>query len=308
LKVGSQIELNPAESRDALEVMCVGHIVPNTELLIADEAHAGLPDETVGHILIRGASVTRGYFGDPEATAAAIDAGGWLDTGDLGVIHEAALYIVGRAKEIIFVNGQNYYPYDIENIAQRAPGLELNKVVAAGVSQPGSQGEELVVFVLHRGDMAEFLPTANAVSRLINEHTGLEVAQVIPTKRIPKTTSGKVQRHLLEQAYVEGEFDADLAQLNTLREARGGADRDAGAGLEARLLSICEAALPGKRIDVNDNLFEIGASSLKLIEIHESVDRDFPGLIDLTELFDYPTIAQLAKHLETKLKGSSAAV
>jgi fengycin family lipopeptide synthetase D len=51
-------------------------------------------------------------------------------------------------------------------------------------------------------------------------------------------------------------------------------------------------------------LFEIGASSLKLIEIHESIDKDFPGLVDLTELFDYPTIAQLAKHLEGKLKAT----
>jgi acyl-CoA synthetase (AMP-forming)/AMP-acid ligase II/aryl carrier-like protein len=301
LSVGTPIELNPAESRETLEVMCVGHVVPNTELLIADDSRVGLPDEKVGHILIRGASVTRGYYGDPEATAAAIDADGWLDTGDLGVIHEAGLYIVGRAKEIIFVNGQNYYPYDLENIAQRAPGLDLNKVVVAGVAKPG-QTEELVVFVLHRGDIAEFLPTANAVSRLINEHTGLEVAQVIPTQRIPKTTSGKVQRHLLEQAYSQGEFDAELAELKALHEARGGADGQAGAGLEARLQSLCEAALPGKRIDVNDNLFEIGASSLKLIEIHESIDRDFPGLVDLTELFDYPTIAQLAKHLEGKLK------
>jgi acyl-CoA synthetase (AMP-forming)/AMP-acid ligase II/aryl carrier-like protein len=304
LSVGSPIELNPSEARDALEVMCVGHIVPNTELLIADDARAALADEIVGHILIRGPSVTRGYFGDPEATAAAIDADGWVDTGDLGVIHEAALYIVGRAKEIIFVNGQNYYPYDLENIAQRAPGLDLNKVVAAGVAKPGSQGEELVMFVLHRGSVAEFVPTANAVSRLINEHTGLEVAQVIPTKRIPKTTSGKVQRHLLEQAYVDGEFDAELVELKALRESRGGSEREAGAGLEAHLQALCEAALPGKRIDVNDNLFEIGASSLKLIEIHESVDRDFPGLIDLTELFDYPTIAQLAKHLETKIKAT----
>jgi acyl-CoA synthetase (AMP-forming)/AMP-acid ligase II len=304
LSVGAKIELNPVEARDALEVVNVGHIVPNTELLIADDSRSALPDETVGHILIRGASVTTGYFGDPETTAAAIDANGRLDTGDLGVIHEAALYIVGRAKEIIFVNGQNYYPYDLENIAQRAPGLDLNKVVAAGVAKPGSQGEELVMFVLHRGSIPEFLPTANAVSRLINEHTGLEVAQVIPTKRIPKTTSGKVQRHLLEQAYIEGEFDAELGELQVLHESRGAPEREAGAGLEARLQALCEAALPGKRIDVNDNLFEIGASSLKLIEIHESVDRDFPGLIDLTELFDYPTIAQLAQHLETKLKAT----
>src|ERR1700690_1644014 len=299
LSVGNPIELNPQESRDTLEAMCLGHAVPNTELLIADHAHAGMPDGKVGHILIRGASVTRGYFGDPEANAAGIGASGWLDTGDLGVIHEGSLYIVGRAKEIIFVNGQNYYPYDLENIAQRAPGLDLNKVVAAGVAKPGSQVEELVVFVLHRGDMAEFLPTANAVGRLINEHTGLEVAQVIPAKRIPKTPSGKVQRHLLESAYIEGEFDTELKELEALHDSHGGSHR-AAAGLETRLQSICEAALPGKRIDVNDNLFEIGASSLKLIEIHESIDRDFPGLIDLTELFDHPTIAQLSKHLDSK--------
>ena len=76
--------------------------------------------------------------------------------------------------------------------------------------------------------------------------------------------------------------------------------------METRRQSICETALPGKRVDVNDNLFDIGASSLKLIEIHENIDREFPGLIDLTELFDHPTIAALARHLETKLKAAPA--
>src|ERR1700688_2587036 len=307
LKVGARIELNPSNARDTLELMCVGRVVPNTEVLIAAAARDGLPEGHVGHILIRGASVTRGYFADPEATALAIGADGWVDTGDLGFMHEGSLYIAGRSKEIIFVNGQNYYPYDLENIAQRAPGLDLNKLVAAGVARPGAQGEELVVFVLHRGSMPEFLPTAAAVSRLIHEHTGLEVAHVIPTKRIPKTTSGKVQRHLLEQAYVDGEFDKELKELKTLREAPGSAAQVSGTELETRLQSICEAALPGKSIDVHDNLFDIGASSLKLIEIHENIDRDFPGLIDLTELFDHPTIADLATHLETKLKAAPAA-
>jgi len=179
--------------------------------------------------------------------------------------------------------------------------LDLNKVVAAGVLSPGAQGEELILFVLHRGTMQEFLPTATAVGRLVNEHTGLEVAQVVPTKRIPKTTSGKVQRHLLEQGFIDGEFDAELKELKSLRESQGDS-RLAGEGLAAQLQTICETALPGKRIDVNDNLFEIGASSLKLIEIHENIERDFPGLIELTELFDYPTIGQLAQHLEKKLK------
>jgi acyl-CoA synthetase (AMP-forming)/AMP-acid ligase II len=301
LGVGAAIELNPADPRDALELMCVGKVVPNTELRIADDSRAQLPQGRVGHILIRGPSVTRGYFGDAEATALAIDADGWVDTGDLGVLLEDELYIAGRSKEIIFVNGQNYYPHDLENIAQRAPGLDLNKVVAAGVAKD-AQGEALVIFVLHRGGMQDFLAVAASVSRLVNEHTGLEVAQVIPTKRIPKTTSGKVQRHLLEQAYIDGEFDGELQELESLRRAQGGAAQVSGTELETRLQSICEAALPGKRIDVHDNLFDIGASSLKLIEIHEHVDVEFPGLIDLTELFDFPTIAELAKHLEGKLK------
>ncbi len=300
LNVGARIEINPADARDALELMGVGRPVPNVDMRIADAARSAVPEGHVGHILIRGASVTRGYFGDPEATALAVGADGWVDTGDLGFVHEGELHIAGRSKEIIFVNGQNFYPYDLENIAQRAPGLDLNKVVAAGVTPPGAQVEELVVFVLYRGSLEEFLPTAAAVGRLINEHTGLEVAQVIPTKRIPKTTSGKVQRHLLEQSYIDGEFAAELAELKALRDAAGGGAQVSGTDLEARLQTICETALPGKRIGVNDNLFEIGASSLKLIEIHETIDRDFPGLIDLTELFDHPTIAELAKHLQSK--------
>jgi acyl carrier protein len=110
-----------------------------------------------------------------------------------------------------------------------------------------------------------------------------------------------VQRHLLVQAQIDGEFDTELAELAALRAARAGAAQVSESDLEAQLQAICESALPGKRIDINDNLFEIGASSLKLIEIHENIDRDFPGMIDLTELFDHPTIAQLARHLEGKL-------
>ncbi len=308
LNVGDRVEQNPEKAYDALELVCCGEPIPQTEVRIADDERRAIEDDHVGHILIRGPNVTRGFIGDPEATALAIDAEGWLDTGDLGFLHEHSLYITGRSKEIIFVNGQNYYPYDLENIAQRAPGLELGKVVAAGVRRPGEQVEQIVVFVLHRGSMEEFLSTAVAVGRLINELTGLEVAQVIPVKRIPKTTSGKVQRHLLEQGYMDGEFDADLAELAQLRERQSGGAAFSGSALEARLQGICETVLAGKRIDVGDNLFDIGASSLKLIEIHETIDREFPGLIDLTELFDHPTIHDLAKHLETKLAQASQPV
>src|SRR6185295_14904997 len=242
--------------KDAVELMSEGTAIPYSKILIAKDDDSPMPDEHVGNVYIGGDNVTRGYFENPEANAASITKDGWVRTGDLGFVHQGELYISGRQKEIFFVIGQNYYPHDLENIAQRAEGLELGKVVAAGAKPRGAQTEQLVVFVLHRGDMKDFLPTATQVARLINENTGLEVAEVIPVKRIPKTTSGKIQRHLLEESYVDGEFDAELAELRTLRDAQRGPASASRSAIEDQLKAICDAALEGKRVDLHDNLFE----------------------------------------------------
>jgi acyl-CoA synthetase (AMP-forming)/AMP-acid ligase II/acyl carrier protein len=302
MTVGTQAQPVARSDADAVALASVGRAIPYCRLRVAGEDDAPRPDGQIGHIHIGGDNVTRGYYENPQANAEALTADGWLRTGDLGLIHDGALYISGRAKEIIFVNGQNYYPHDLEAIAQRAEGLDLGKVVVAGARRPGAQTDELVAFVLHRGELADFLPLATQVSRLINEHTGLEVAQVVPVKRIAKTTSGKIQRHLLEESYVAGEFDAELAALAKLRDARRGHASNSRTQIEEKLQLICNAALEGKRVGIDDNLFELGASSLKLIEIHEQIDHEFPNEIDLTEIFDFPTIAELARHLETKLE------
>jgi acyl-CoA synthetase (AMP-forming)/AMP-acid ligase II/acyl carrier protein len=301
LGVGNPVELTDRGSRDAVRLVSEGRAIPYCNVRIADDEDRPLPEGRIGHLHMRGDNVTRGYYESPEVNAAAFTADGWLRTGDLALFHEGDLYVSGRAKEIIFVNGQNYYPHDLEAIAQRIAGLELGKVVAAGVRPPGAEIEQLMLFVLHRGSVEDFLPIATQVARLINEQTGLEVAEVVPVKRIPKTTSGKIQRHLLEQSYVDGEFDAELKALAALRAAQRGPETASRSVIEEKLRTICDAALGGKRVDVNDNLFELGASSLKLIEIHEQIDREYPGQVDLTELFDFPTIAELASHLESKL-------
>jgi acyl-CoA synthetase (AMP-forming)/AMP-acid ligase II/aryl carrier-like protein len=281
----------------------VGQPIPRSALRIAGDDDTSLPDGTIGHIHIRGENVTAGYFQEPAINAAAFTSDGWLRTGDLGLVLDGEIYITGRAKEILFVNGQNYYPHDLEAIAQRAPGMELGKVVVAGVRPPGAETDQLTVFVLHRGDAAEFPALAAEITRLINEQAGLEVAQVVPVKRIPKTTSGKIQRHLLEQQLLDGEFTADLAEVAKHAGAAGTKAAVASPdSIEARLLAICNGVLAGRAISAQDNLFEIGASSLKLIEIHEQIDREYPNLVDLTELFDHPTVAQLATHLASKLE------
>ncbi len=303
LNVGSPVELVAKTDKDAVELISEGKVIPYCKVRVTDDEDKPLPEDRIGNVHMTGDNVTRSYFENPEANAAAFSADGWLRTGDLGLFHQGELYISGRAKEIIFVNGQNYYPHDIEAIAQHADGLELGKVVAAGVRPADSQTEQLMVFVLHRSGMEEFLPLATRVTRLINEQTGLEVSAVIPVKRIPKTTSGKIQRHLLEESYLDGEFDTELKELAALRAAERGGAPEAGSlsEIENKLKTIVDTAMQGKRVGLNDNLFEVGASSLKLIEIHERIDHDYPGLVDLTELFDFPTIAELARHLQGKL-------
>jgi acyl carrier protein len=285
----------------ALKLMCEGKPIPFTSVQLVDDQDAEVAPGVVGHLLMRGDNVTRGYFQNAEANAAAFTADGWLRTGDLALLHEGELYVTGRSKEIIFVNGQNYYPHDLEAVLQVEPGLELGKVVAAGARTPSSPTDELVLFVLHRSDIADFVPLATKAMHIINEHAGVEVARVVPVKRIPKTTSGKLQRNALAKAFEDGEFAVELAEFDAAWAALHGHGRAAEGRVEAQLKAIVDDALPGKHVDIDDNLFEVGASSLTLIQIHEKIDEAYPGAVDLTELFDYPTISLLAKRLEEKL-------
>jgi acyl-CoA synthetase (AMP-forming)/AMP-acid ligase II/acyl carrier protein len=304
LGVGSGARAVAADDPSAVKLMCEGRPIPYASVKLVDDAGAEVAPDHVGHLLIRGDNVTRGYFRNPEANAAAIDADGWLRTGDLALWHEGDLYVTGRSKEIIFVNGQNYYPHDLEAVLQHEPGLELGKVAAAGVRNPQAPTDDLVLFVLHRGGIADFLPIATRAIHLVNEHAGVEVARVVPVNRIPKTTSGKLQRTALAQAFENGEFAAELAEFDAAWAAAHGHGRTAAGQVERQLKAIVDDALPGKHVDVDDNLFEVGASSLTLIQIHEKIDELYPGQVDLTELFDFPTVSQLAKHLEQKLAGA----
>ena len=305
LNPGQPIKLLAPGDRGALALVAVGNTVPLCELRIAGDDDVPLADEHVGHIQIRGANVTAGYLDAPEANAALHTADGWLRTGDLGAIHAGELYVTGRHKEILFVNGQNYYPHDLESLTLDIPGVELGKIVVSGVRPAQAESDQLVVFVLHRGDVAEFLPIAQAVARRLGEHAGLEVTAVVPVKRIPKTTSGKVQRHLLESEYLAGANDADLASLRVLAAQRGAAI-DGSNPLIAELQALCAAALDGRQVDIGESLFDAGVSSIKLMALHERIEQRWPGVLDITDIFDNPSIAELAHLLGDKLARQGA--
>jgi acyl-CoA synthetase (AMP-forming)/AMP-acid ligase II/acyl carrier protein len=294
LRIGEAFaDATPGEP-DAVSFVKVGKAIRDVEIRIADDADAVLGDGKVGHIQLLGGSVTERIYGDDEATQFLFTGDGWLRTGDCGVFVDDQLVITGRLKDIIIVNGQNYYPHDIEEIVAEIDGLDLGKVVVAGATPTGSGTEELLAFILYRQDLDGFAPLADQVRKIIGEHVGLEVDHVIPISRIPKTTSGKVQRAHLLRDYLDGEFNDLLVEISPATEAAGEGDDDP---LVAELEGICREFSKERKIGPEDNLFEVGVSSLTLTEIVLAIDERYPGKLDISDLFDYPTLREVAAFL-----------
>ena len=302
LNTGSTVQVLDAGENNAVGFVSVGRPVRDCQVRLVDDENIQVNERSVGHIYIKGDNVTGGYYRNDLANEQMFDSEGWLDTGDLGFMLDGQLYVTGRAKEIIFVNGQNYFPHDLEAIVQQAERLELGKVVVTGTRPDNADVDDILVFILYRGRLEEFVELANEVERALNEKAGIDITHVVPVKRIPKTTSGKIQRHLLEDSYIRGEFSEIITGLNQLRAENKEADGTGLSEVEQKLKLICDTAIADKRVSIHDNLFEIGTSSLVLVQIHEGIEETFPGVVDITDLFDHPTITELAVFIESKTK------
>jgi acyl-CoA synthetase (AMP-forming)/AMP-acid ligase II/acyl carrier protein len=291
LRVGDSYRAVDPDHADAVSFVKVGSAIRDVEIRIVDDEDTILAEGVIGNIQLLGGSVTERVYGDVAASRELFTPDGWLRTGDCGVFVDEQLVITGRQKDIIIVNGQNYYPHDIEEIIARLDGMDLNKVVVAGATPKGGQTEELITFILYRHDLDDFVPIAGQVRDLIGEQTGLEVDTVIPVTRIPKTTSGKVQRAKLLESYFDGEFDKVLEQLAPSDAIAPATDDDP---LVAQLEMICREFAKDRKIGPDDNLFEVGVSSLTLTEIVMGIDEKYPGKLDISDLFDYPTLREIA--------------
>lgn len=301
LKVGDKVTYLEKETSDTLSFPIVGFSVPDMNIRIGNLEGNAFAEDTIGSILISGPTVTQGYYYDEAATKAVMTPNGWLDTGDLGFMHKDELVITGRSKEIIFAHGQNYYPHDLESILIHSENIELGKVAVYGIWEEKLQRDELLVFIIFRGDLKDFVPLAKKVSHTLNEQAGLEVDYVIPVNRIPKTTSGKFQRRILADDFEKGEYNDALKEIESLTQPHTITSDETLSPLEKELKEICNSVIEDHNLDVNDNFFESGISSLVLAEIHQQIDDRYPDKVDVVDLFEYQTIVDLAKFLQEKL-------
>lgn len=183
-----------------VEFVSCGRPFSGHEVVILDQEGNELPERHVGEIVFRGASITGGYFDDPEKTAAAFTPKG-LRTGDLGYLFEGNLYVTGRSKDLIIIRGKNYDPQTLEWAAQEVPGVRKGNVVAFSV--PGEQTEQLVV-VAETELLEQAEEIKEAIRKRIRTEVRLEVAEVVLIGRgaLPKTSSGKVQRQRTRTQYL----------------------------------------------------------------------------------------------------------
>ncbi len=216
LNIGQKVK--EVEKDNGLPLVEVGTPIAGCSIKIVAGNDEELADRAVGHILIKGDNVTSGYYNNKEATDAVIHADGWLDTGDLGFLRDGRLVITGRVKDTIFANGYTYFSHDIESAVEDLPGFKINRTAAVGVYNPRLQGDEIICFVLFKKkDLSEFLPLALELKKWVVKKVGVGISRVIPVQQIPTTTSGKIQRYRLKEAFSRGEFDPVLQEISALQ-------------------------------------------------------------------------------------------
>ena len=191
-------------AEDGIALASLGRPLPGFELHIAaqDDGPRGEPlaEDRIGRLWIRGPSLMDGYLGRPEDTAEAL-VDGWLDTGDLGFLHQGDLFLTGRAKDVLILRGRNYGPDEVERAAWEVDGVRKGCVVAVSRTREeadgGSATEELWIFAEHARD-AEIAPDAlaDAVVEAVLAATGLRAAKVrvLSPGTLPRTSSGKLRR------------------------------------------------------------------------------------------------------------------
>jgi len=206
-RIAKRLDLVDAdEELDVRRIPLLGKAVPGLEMKVVDpETKAELPERHVGELLLRGTSVTPGYYKRPEATAALFH-DGWLCTGDLAYTVDGELVLCGRIKDVIIVGGRNVFPEDIERACGELAGVRAGNVIAFGVE--GYKGKESVVVV------AEVRNDDPVGVRAALHHRTLEVCGLPPRDvmlvrpgTLPKTSSGKLQRAKCRDLYLEEALD-----------------------------------------------------------------------------------------------------
>ena len=202
-----------SDSRKVNEIVNCGSALPEHEIRIVDNEGELLPDLRVGRVLVKGPSLMSGYLDDQEATDRVILENGWLDTGDLGYMYRDNLYLTGRRKDIIIVNGRNIRAQDLEEIAEEMDEIRMGESSAFDIETDDEQQIVVLVVECRLTESTARQSLIKQLQRKVYEGFGIYCyVDLVAPHTLPRTSSGKLSRVAARKGFIER---VDLKQAAT---------------------------------------------------------------------------------------------
>jgi amino acid adenylation domain-containing protein len=286
-------------ARDAVVVGSLGPPIPGMEIRIVDESGAVVPDGHVARIEVKGPNVTRGYETALDAAPIA-PKDGWLATGDLGFLHEGSVFVTGREKDILFVNGRKFYSHDIEETIVKHTSHRLGRVAVVGWRDLRRDAERVTVFFASPKKPERAAAEAAEIADALAAVLPFPIDHVVPIASIPRTTSGKIQRYALRERLVSGELDGLIA---TVAEAAAEARHASvpASELEAAIMTACATEGAAVRLGSEASFVRLVGDSLRVAQLAAKLSTSgiHPGLAGATPgmLYEHRTPRALAAFL-----------
>ena len=281
-----------------------------------DEARFCRPDE-VGEIWLSGAAIAHGYWqreAETQHTFHATVAGDehhWLRTGDLGFVHQEQLFITGRLKDLIIIRGECHYPNDLETTAVGAHPLALSDGAAAFAVPAAENEDEQLVIVLEcqRAKQEELLQCVERVRQRIAEEHQLNAWQIIPVRKgtLLRTTSGKVRRNALREAWQQDQLHRLLAETSDIHPSTASHQSGIARWLAQQVAEIL-GNVAARHIDPQRSLFSYGLDSLGATTLIARIRQHYDVTLQESDLYDSPGTAALASRIDGTLSPEAETV
>ncbi|MBB5020381.1 acyl-CoA synthetase (AMP-forming)/AMP-acid ligase II, partial [Chitinivorax tropicus] len=311
----AQGQARPAmDDEESLALVACGRVPSLHQVAIVDAStFETLPDGFSGEIWASGPSIASGYWRNAEATQATFvekEGQRWLRTGDLGFWRDGQLYINGRLKDLIIIRGHNLYPQDIErHIEEQIEAVRAGRVAAFAVRGP--QGEGIGIAAEISRGMQKLVSPATLVEALsvcVSELCGepLSVVALLNPGALPKTSSGKLQRHACATGWESGSLDSyaiyAFGQLQSgahMADASGSAPPLHGTSAELAALWRATLRLPEQHVlHADSHFFASGGNSLAMVQLAARLRQHWQIVPTLAQLFEHPRLADMANWLE----------
>ncbi|BAN48812.1 non-ribosomal peptide synthase/polyketide synthase [Metapseudomonas resinovorans] len=295
---------NRAERGNGATAISCGFPQPEHPLLLVDPQQGNVLEEgQVGEIWVSGASIAKGYWRNPEASARTFvqrDGRTWLRTGDLGFVLEGELHVTGRLKDMLIVRGHNLYPQDIERTVETEVEMVRKGRVAAFAVQ--HQGREAIGIAAEIGRRVQKMVPPDILVRMVRQavaeahQESPAVVVLLNPGALPKTSSGKLQRSACRTQL----DDASLDHYALFRD--GEAIRQPGSepapAADGRVAQLWREQLDVTELSAGDNFFALGGNSIRAVQVIARLREELGVALDMRQLFEAPTLGEFSALVE----------